>query len=240
MEVYLEVTFLINALIVLMTFEILCFLLNIKMTKKELLKYVLTYNISILFLYIDFFDGFLLIYDLLLTIFYFRRLTYIYYPLLLFIYISIISFLEYSLPSSTIFQSVLLVSGFNFMSILILSIMVICICYFYISFCQYKMNQDEMVNVSFQNKSCLGFIDNGNKVTYSGYPVIFITKELLNDYDVVDRIDIETAMQKEKVDITILSDIEINHQILHHVYVGVMSSCEYDCILNSQLLGGLL
>ena len=59
MEVYLEVTYLINALMILLTFELLCYLLNIQMSQKELLKYVLTYNLSVLFLYIDFFDGFL-------------------------------------------------------------------------------------------------------------------------------------------------------------------------------------
>ena len=51
---------------------------------------------------------------------------------------------------------------------------------------------------------------------------------------------IETANQVETVDIIVMKEIEINHQVLHHVYVGVMSYNEYDCILNSQLLGGLL
>ena len=100
MEVYLEVTYLINALMILLTFELLCYLLNIQMSQKELLKYVLTYNLSVLFLYIDFFDGFLLLYDLLLSVFYFKKLTYIYYPLYLFIYISLLSFLSWILPSA--------------------------------------------------------------------------------------------------------------------------------------------
>ena len=118
MEVYLEVTYAINALMILLTFELLCFLLNQQMTIKELFKYTLTYNISIIFLFIDFFDGFLLLYDLLLTLFYFKKLTYIYYPLFLFVYISLLAFLEMILPSSTIFQGVLLVEGFDFVSFL--------------------------------------------------------------------------------------------------------------------------
>lgn len=240
MEVYLEVTYIVNTLMILLTFELLCFLLNLQMTKKELFQYVLTYNISVIFLFVDFFDGFLLLYDLLLTLFYFKRLTYIYYPLYLFIYISLISFMEWVLPSSVIFQGVLLVEGIHFVSIMIISMLVILICYFYISFCQQRIHSDEYVDVKFLDKNCLGFVDNGNKVFYKGYPVIFITRALLGDYERIDSIDIETANQKESIDIIMMNDIEINHQTLHHVYVGVMSSSAYDCILNSRLLGGLL
>lgn len=240
MEVYLEITYLINAMMILLTFELLCFLLNLQMTYKELLKYMITYNISIIFLYIDIFDGFLFIYDLFLTFFYFRKLTYIYYPLLLFIYISLLSFLEWILPSSVIFQGVLIVEGLGTFSLLLLGGLIVCIFYFYVSFCKNKMEDSEMVDVCFFNTKCLGLIDNGNKVFYKGYPVIFISQRLLKQYDVIDYIDIETAMQKEKIAIMLMEEIEVNHQLLHHVYVGIMSSGEYDCILNTQLLGGLL
>ena len=240
MEVYIEVTYCINAFIILLSFELLCFLLNIQMTKKELLKYVLTYNISFIFLYLDLFDGFILIYDLFLTFLYFRKQVYIYYPIYLFIYISLISFLEYLLPQSVIFQGVLLIEGFNVTSLGIVAILMCIIIYFYISFCSYKLNQSEMIDVCFFDVHCLGFIDNGNKVFYKGYPVIFISKHLLNEYQAVDTIDITTATSLETIDIILLDDIDINHQTLHHVYAGLMSSSEYDCILNAQLMGGLL
>lgn len=240
MEVYLEVTYVMNAFMILLTFELLCFLLNQQMTIKELFKYALTYNISIIFLFIDFFDGFLLLYDLLLTLFYFRKLSYIYYPLLLFIYISILSFLDMLLPSSTIFQGILLIEGFHFLSMFILIILVICIFYFYITFCKSKIKSQDLVDISLYGKNGLGFIDNGNKVFYKGYPVIFITAEFIGDYEKIDSIEIETATQKEMIDIILIDDLIINHQLLHHVYAGVMSSNTYDCILNSQLLGGLL
>ena len=116
MEVYIEVTYCINAFIILLSFELLCFLLNIQMTKKELFKYVITYNISFIFLYLDLFDGFILFYDLFLTFLYFRKQVYIYYPIYLFIYISLLAFLNYLLPQSVIFQGVLLIEGFNFTS----------------------------------------------------------------------------------------------------------------------------
>ncbi len=240
MEVYIEVTYCINAFIILLSFELLCFLLNIQMTKKELFKYVITYNISFIFLYLDLFDGFILFYDLFLTFLYFRKQVYICYPIYLFIYISLLAFLNYLLPQSVIFQGVLLIEGFNFTSLGILSIVVCVIIYFYISFCSYKLNQNEMIDVSFFDIHCLGFIDNGNKVFYKGYPVIFISKHLLHEYQAIDTIDITTANSLETIDIILLDNIDINHQTLHHVYAGLMSSSEYDCILNTQLMGGLL
>lgn len=240
MKVYLEVTYCINALIILLSFELLCFLLNIQMTKKELLRYVFTYNISFIFLYLNLLNGFIFLYDLLLTFFYFRKQTYIYYPIYLFIYISLLSFLEFVLPHSTIFQGILLVEEFNLTSLSVLAILSCVIIYFYISFCHYKLNQNDMIDVSFYDIQCLGFVDNGNKVFYKGYPVIFISKHLIQNYRAIDTIDISTANSSEKVDIILIENIDINHQTLHHVYAGLMSSSEYDCILNSQLMGGLL
>lgn len=240
MKVYLEITYCINAFIILLSFELLCFLLNIQMTKKELFQYVMTYNISFIFLYLDLFDGFILLYNLLLTFFYFRKQTYIFYPIYVFIYISLLSFLEFCLPHSLIFQGILIVEDLNMISMAILAVLTCVVVYFYISFCNYKLNQDDMIDVSFLDIQCLGFIDNGNRVFYKGYPVIFISKRLFHEYLPIDTIEISTAYSSERVDIILLDDIDINHQTLHHVYVGLMSSGEYDCILNTQLMGGLL
>lgn len=239
-EVYLEVTYCINALLILLTFEILCFLLNIQMRKRDLMKYVFTYNISFLFLYLDVFEGFLFVYSLILTLFYFKKQIYIYYPLYLFIYISLLSFLEWIVPYSTIYQGVLLVETFHISSFFIIGILSCLIIYFYISFCSYQLNKDELVDVSFLNIQCRGFIDNGNKVFYKGYPVVFISEHFIRDCPVIDTIEITTANKTEKMKMIVLDEMTINHQTLYHVYVGMMKAKEYDCIVNSQLMGGLL
>ena len=240
MEVYLEVTYFMNMILVLLSFEILCFLLNTQIKKMKLCQYVLTYNISILFLFVDFFDGFLLLYNLLITFFYFRRLTYIYYPIYMFVYISLLSFLEFILPQSTIFQGVLLIEGINGISLLIVSLLAIVIIYFYISFCHYKINKDQFVDIMIGKKHCFGFVDTGNKVFYKGYPVIFVANDLLDDYPVIDTINIATATCKETIEVVLIDHIEINHQALQHIYAGKLLTGEYDCILNSELMGGLL
>ncbi len=239
MNVYIEITYFMNALLILLSFEILSFLLNIRITKKRLCLYVLTYNISFVFLFIDLFTGFILLYDFILTFFYFKRSVYIYYPVYLFIYFSILSFVQWLLPSSIIFQGVLLMEGYHMRYIMIIAILVILISYFYIDLCRHRIHQ-QMVKVCFQGHQCYGFIDNGNQVTYHGYPVIFINQRFAGDYTVIDNIWIETASQQEKIDLILLPDITIHHQTLHDVYAGIISSNQCDCILNQQLMGGLL
>ena len=240
MEIYIEITYFINAFLILLSFEILCFLLNIQMTKKELFKYVITYNIYLFLLYFDMFFGFIMIYDFILCFIFFKKQVYIYFPIYFFIYISLMSFMELTLPHCVLFQGILLIEGINMTSMMIMSVLLVMIIYFYISFCHHQLSQDQWMDVSFQNVQCLGFIDNGNKVFYKGYPVIFISKALLKDYQPIDKIRISTANQQEEVDIILIDDIDINHQTLHHVYAGIMSCHEYDCILNKQLMGGLL
>lgn len=240
MEVYTEVTYLVNALLILLSFEILCYLLNIKMNIRQLLLYVLSYNISILMLYIDFFPAFLVLYDFVLTLIYFKKLIYIYFPIYIFIYISLLSFLQFIMPDSFIFQGVLLIEGIHVSSFIVVGLFMFMICYLYISFCQMKVIGDELVDVCFMSKKCQGFIDNGNKVFYKGYPVIFISKHLMGEYEKIDTIEVETANKIERIDIALLDEIQIKDYKLQNVYIGVMSSNHYDCIIHSKILGGML
>lgn len=239
MKVYIEITYFMNALLILLSFEIVAFLLNVRMTKKQLFLYVITYNISFVFLFFDLFTGFLLVYDFFLMFFYFRKFVYIYYPIYLFVYFSILSFVQWLLPSSAIFQGVLLIEETQIQCLIVLALLVIIISYFYIDLGRRRLHQ-KMVKVKVGKQSCFGFIDNGNQVTYRGYPVIFLNQKLKLDYPVIDQIWIETACQQEKVDLIILPHITIGHQTLNDVYAGIIFSTQYDCILNQQLMGGLL
>ena len=117
------------------------------------------------------------------------------------------SFMELTLPHCVLFQGILLIEGINMTSMMIMSVLLVMIIYFYISFCHHQLSQDQWMDVSFQNVQCLGFIDNGNKVFYKGYPVIFISKALLKDYQPIDKIRISTANQQEEVDIILIDEI---------------------------------
>lgn len=240
MEVYVEMTYVLNAFLIFMSFELLCFLLNQRMLIKELLKYVFVYNISVVFLFIDFFEWFYFLYTFVLTVCFFRQLTYIYYPIFIFIYISLLSFFSMIIPDSTIFQCILIVEGLNLSSAVVIAMIVVCLCYFYIVFCKRKIDDHELVSVLIFGKECLGFIDNGNKVFYKGYPVSFLNKDVIGNYQKIDCIEVETATSTDLIDIVFVDEMKINQQSFYHIYIGIMNSSQYDCILNAQLLGGML
>ena len=99
---------------------------------------------------------------------------------------------------------------------------------------------DKDIVVSLDHKFYKGLIDSGNRVWYKGYPLIFLSNDIVNEYDVIDSIYIHTAYRKEKVDIVLIKKMEINFETFYNVYAGKMNLSEYDCILNTYLLGGVL
>lgn len=241
MEVYIEVTYFLNALLLFFSFEILSFLLNINISLKEMLKYMLTYNISILLIYIDFFDGFLIFYFLIVSIVYFRKQVYLYYPVFIFIYISLLSFFDLCLHEMISYQCILLCEGFSIPSLTVVILFVIIASYFYVYYCSITIKEiDNYVDIFIGGKQYIGFIDTGNKVTYKGYPLIFFNKKLLKDYNAIDYIEIKTAVNLDLVPIIKIQDITINHQLLHNIYIGLIEELDYDCILSPSLMGGII
>lgn len=241
MEVYIEVTYLLNALLLFLTFEILSFLFNIHFNIKEIFKYMLTYNISIVLIYIDFFEGFLLFYYLILCLFYFRKQAYLYFPVFIFIYISLLSFFDVCLEEMIVFQCILIAEGFHFISLFIILIFVLIATYFYIQYCSLKLSHDnDYVDIFFHHNQYIGFVDNGNNVYYKGYPLIFINKKNIQEYQIIDKIIIQTALKKEEIEIIKIKEININHQSLNNIYAGVIEEIEYDFILSPRIMGGVL
>jgi hypothetical protein len=241
MIVYTEVTYFINALLLFLSFEILAFLCNIRMTKKEILKYILTFNISVILTYIDLFDGFLILYYLILCLFYFKKQAYIFYPIFIFIYISMLSFFDLCVDGMIVFQEVLIVEGFNISSLFTIVIIALIAFYFYIYYCSLLLeSKNDYVDIFIGNKQYRGFIDNGNKVYYKGYPLIFFNKNVLDKYKIIDRIQIHTALKEDTIEIIEIEEMIVNHQTIHHLYVGLIEELEYDCILSPKLMGGIL
>lgn len=239
MLVYTEITYLLNALMIFLSFEILAFLMNMKIEVKQMIKYVFSFNISIFLIYFDVFEGFLLVYDLLICLFFFKKQTYIYYPIFIFIYISLLSFFGF-FDNMIIFQCILIVDGFNIPSIFLISLIFVLSIYFYIYYCSLIISDYDYVDISLCNQQLKGFIDNGNKVYYKGYPLLFLNTSLINNYEIIDYIEITTAIQKETIAIIEIDEIMINHQSIHHLYAGLIDKLEYDCILSPKLMGGIL
>lgn len=241
MVVYIEVTYLLNALLLFLSFELLSFLCNICITYKEMLKYVLAFNISVLLMYVDFFEGFVILYDLILCLYFFRKQAYIYFPIFIFVYISLLSFFDLFLNDFIVFQCILIVNGLHLTSMMVVVIIFILAIYFYIYYCSCLLkNKDDYVDIFLNDHQYLGFIDNGNKVYYKGYPLMFFNKEICESYRVIDNIEIQTATSKEEIEIIEIDQIMINHQSLHHIYAGLIDELEYDCILSPKLMGGII
>ncbi len=239
MDVYIEIIYILNSIIIAFSFEILFFLLNCQIDLKKLFQYVLTYNISLVLLYIDVFNGFILLYNLIISIFFFKKQIYIYYPLYTFIYMSVLTFINKLISSSYIFQGILLIEKIEISTLMILSFFLLILIYLYILYCRNKIN-NSITYVYFDNYTCKALIDSGNLVYYKGYPVIFIKQKYLMNYDIIDKILINSIGGYKLVNIVLLKSIKINEIILHNVYVGIIDEGEYDCILNYQLLGGML
>ncbi len=240
MEVYLEITYLINALILLTTFEILTFILNVKISTKTLMKYVFTYNISIIFLFYDFSPGMIYIYFFLLTLMYYKKMIYVYFPLIVFIYISLTSFLEYLLPDTIMFQGILLVEGVNVPVLFFIGIFAFSMLFLFIQFMRQRLNRHDGIEVMINGRTCTAIIDTGNLVTYKGYPVIFIDPELTQGLDFIDEIEIETAIASEAIPIYSIPELKVEDKVLNNIYAGTMMTGKYKCILHANLLGGLL
>ncbi len=239
MEVYVEVVYILNCILLFFTLEILFFLLNCQIDLKKLFQYVLTYNISLVFLYVDLIHGFILFYFFIITLLIFKKEVYIFYPLFLFIYVSIITFINRILPSSYIFQGILLVESVNEVFYGLIIIMIISLFYFYIYYCKNKL-KDFIVDVEFESIGTKGLIDTGHNVFYKGYPVIFINKKYLLHYKTVDTLTVNTVLGNETLDIVVVKNIKINKKIIRECYVALIEECEFDCIINYETLGGYL
>ncbi len=137
------------------------------------------------------------------------------------------------------FQGVLLIENIQISSFFIVGVLTLIVAYFYVSFCHEIVHNDDMI-ISLDNNFYKAIVDSGNRVWYKGYPIIFIASELVKQYDVVDTIYVDTAYKKEKVDIVLIKKIDINFETFYNVYAGKMNLKEYDCILNTYLLGGVL
>lgn len=239
MEIYIEIIYILNSIILFYAFEILFFLLNCHASLNKLFHYVITYNISIILLYIDLFQGFILFYYLVLIIIYFKSNAYIYYPLFIFIYMSILSFMNMVIKNSSIYQGILLVESMSMSLIIFLCLFILSLIYFFIYYYKTKI-QDYKVTIIIKGQKYIGLIDTGNHASYKGYPIIFVNKSICTQHEIIDYIEIRTLSGYKSIAIIKMNNIKINNRLIESIYAGIMENNEYDFILNNKILGGML
>lgn len=84
-----------------------------------------------------------------------------------------------------------------------------------------------------------GFLDSGNEVYYEGFPLILIKNGIIEDYDIVDIMELND-LRSEFIEIVKVNQITVNKQLLQDIYIGIIKGIQYDCLLNKALMGGVL
>lgn len=244
MEVYIEVTYLINGFILMVVFEMMAILLNVEWQWKKIIGYSCLCNISLLVIYMNQYLYLSFFIWLIVFLIIFKKQIFLYYPIFLIVYFSVLLFVKSLIVESFIYNGVL-ITPTNFFD---MTVVIVCIFFsimqvmFLIYLKKKIMNQTFIydVRIKYDGKTyrLTGFLDSGNEAFYQGYPLIFFKKSLFEQYQVIDQITLQPAMIE--ADIIKIESMTINHQTIHDIYAGLIDHIEYDCLLNKQLMGGVI
>lgn len=220
-------------------------LLNINWSFLKILFLSFLSNISIVLIYIDYLPYISFLYWIVLFLFIFKKQFFLYFPVFLIVYFSILFFINTLIKESFIYNGIL-ITPINYKDIVI----VVMTCVFliietiYLIYAKRKIKpKDDLYDVTliFNNKiyHLSGFLDSGNHANYLGYPLIFIKKSKIDTYQQLDTLIID-GLKKRKIDIILVDQVLVNKQSLRNVYIGVLDELDYDCLLNKELMGGII
>ena len=219
MEVYVELTYCMNGILFIMTYEMISLLLNINWSFLKILFLSFLSNISIVLIYIDYLPYISFLYWIVLFLFIFKKQFFLYFPVFLIVYFSILFFINTLIKESFIYNGIL-ITPINYKDIVI----VVMICVFliietiYLIYTKRKIKQkDDLYDVT----------------------LIFIKKSKIDTYQQLDTLIID-GLKKRKIDIILVDQVLVNKQSLRNVYIGVLDELDYDCLLNKELMGGII
>lgn len=245
MEVYVELTYCMNGILFIMTYEMISLLLNINWSFLKILFLSFLSNISIVLIYIDYLPYISFLYWIVLFLFIFKKQFFLYFPVFLIVYFSILFFINTLIKESFIYNGILITPiSYKNLVIIVITFLFLIIQSIYLTYTKRKIkHQNYLYDVILfqENKTiyCKGFLDSGNEAYYKGYPLIFIKKSILYPYKQIDQIQLE-GIKKRKIDILLIDSILVNQQKLDNVYIGVLDDLKYDCLLNQELMGGVI
>lgn len=245
MEVYIELTYVINAFIFMIVFEMISILLNVNWSMKRIMMYSFSCNISLILIYIDYIPYMSLLYWLFLFILLFKKQCFLYFPVYLIVYFSILLFINTLIENSFVYNGILITpTHYTDIAFLCVVFLFSIIELMYLVYLRKKTTkQYYLYDIDFvyaKNQYHIsGFLDSGNEAYYQGFPLIFIKKGIIQDYSRIDTYWIH-QMEDRQVDIICIDDMFINHQHLHHVYAGILDDLTYDCLLNKDVMGGVI
>lgn len=248
MEIYIDIVYILNALIILITLLSTLIIMNTNLEIKKMLVGVLvlsTYTFSI-YIKMNTFLGYLALLILLMfflfkdkkgmatIIFYIVHTTYIY------------SFTAVMKECRVVHQVLIVPISFSWMYTFVLSSFIILLYTGYIFQMKERLTiKNFKYSVSIRYNNCdyeiEGFMDSGNQAVYNNKIVIFMLKEIVTDVEIIEFISIDTVGEKQ-----VLPIIEIDYLIFENkkyldVYVALVDTLEIEgvsCLLNIKLLYG--
>lgn len=245
MEVYIELTYLVNYLFILLAVEMMAILLSKEISYFEVVKQSFYLSLVIGLLYVDY-HGYLIliIWAVILTCLY-QKQVFLYYPVFIFAYFSLVYFCSSLIDQAFIYNGILITPiNVGIAGLMIVSILAVLMQVMFIVYLKRKVRIGEFLydlQIIYHDQKYLitGFLDSGNEVYYQGFPLILINERVIEDYQIIDVIGLND-LRSDQIDVIKLDSLQINKQILNNIYAGIISNIQYDCLLNKALMGGVL
>ena len=245
MEVYIELTYLTNYLIILVALEMMAILISKEMSYLMVIKHSFYLSGVILLLYLDSYSWLIILIWAVVFLCLYQRQIFLYYPIFIFVYFSLLLFASSIIPEAFIHNGIL-ISPVNVSSIglFIVSLLVVLMQIMFIVYLKRKIRIDDylyVMKLDYQQHSYTikGFLDSGNEVYYEGFPLILINQKIIDEYEVIDVLELND-LREDIIEIIKVDQVIINNQRLQDIYVGVIAGIQYDCLLNKSLMGGIL
>lgn len=245
MEIYVELTYLTNFLIILSSLEMLGILLSKELTYFMVLKQAVLLSTVTFLIYVDNYSWLILIIWLIIFYLLYRQQIFLFYPVFLFIYFSILYFVSSFINESLIYNGILLVpvnfsSGLLFIVSLLFGLLQV----MFIVYLKRKVRISSFMyplQLIYNGKKykIKGFLDSGNEVYYEGFPLILINQKVIDQYLVIDVLQLND-LRSDFIEIIKVDKLIVNNQQLENIYLGVIKGISYDCLLNKSLMGGVL
>lgn len=245
MEVYIELTYLVNYLFILLAVEMMAILLSKEISYFEVVKQSFYLSLVIGLLYVDYYGYLILIiWAVILTCLY-QKQVFLYYPVFIFAYFSLVYFCSSLIDQAFIYNGILITPiNVGVAGLMIVSILAVLMQVMFIVYLKRKVRIGEFLydlQIIYHDQKYLitGFLDSGNEVYYQGFPLVLINERVIEDYQIIDVIGLND-LRSDQIDVIKLDSLQINKQSLNNIYAGIISNIQYDCLLNKALMGGVL
>lgn len=175
----------------------------------------------------------------------YKKQTFLYYPTFIIIYLTLTYFFTNIQNKAFLYNGILMVPmQYSVITAFIIALLILLTTCMYTIYCKKKiLSNNFMYDITIKHHQTTinlkALLDSGNEVYYQGYPLIIINKKHLQNQHIIDTL-YTTGVVQQQMEITIIQEIIINKQSLKNVYVALIENIDYDCLLNKQLMGGVI